>query len=141
MIFTDADVDGSHIRTLLLTLFFRHLQGLIEAGFVYVAVPPLYRVKLGKHVLYLKDDAALATFMAENEGRKITPSRFKGLGEMNADELWDTTMNPDTRTLIRVDIDDAAIADEMFTILMGDDVQARKSFIQQNAKDVRFLDI
>ena len=137
----DADVDGSHIRTLLLTLFFRHLRGLIEAGFIYVAVPPLYRVKMGKQVIYLKDDAALATFMAENEGRKITPSRFKGLGEMNADELWDTAMNPDTRTLMRVEIDDAAIADEMFTILMGDDVQARKSFIQQNAKDVRFLDI
>ncbi len=137
----DADVDGSHIRTLLLTLFFRHLRGLIEAGFIYVAVPPLYRVKMGKQVVYLKDDAALATFMAENEGRKITPSRFKGLGEMNADELWDTAMNPDTRTLMRVEIDDAAIADEMFTILMGDDVQARKSFIQQNAKDVRFLDI
>ncbi len=137
----DADVDGSHIRTLLLTLFFRHLRGLIEAGFIYVAVPPLYRVKMGKQVIYLKDDAALATFMAENEGRKITPSRFKGLGEMNADELWDTAMNPDTRTLMRVEIDDAAVADEMFTILMGDDVQARKSFIQQNAKDVRFLDI
>jgi len=137
----DADVDGSHIRTLLLTLFFRHLRGLIEAGFIYVAVPPLYRVKMGKQVIYLKDDAALATFMAENEGRKITPSRFKGLGEMNADELWDTAMNPDTRTLMRVEIDDAAIADEMFTVLMGDDVQARKSFIQQNAKDVRFLDI
>lgn len=137
----DADVDGSHIRTLLLTLFFRHLRGLIEAGFIYVAVPPLYRVKMGKQVIYLKDDAALAKFMAENEGRKITPSRFKGLGEMNADELWDTAMNPDTRTLMRVEIDDAALADEMFTILMGDDVQARKSFIQQNAKDVRFLDI
>ena len=137
----DADVDGSHIRTLLLTLFFRHLRGLIEAGFIYVAVPPLYRVKMGKQVIYLKDDAALATFMAENEGRKISPSRFKGLGEMNADELWDTAMNPDTRTLMRVEIDDAAIADEMFTVLMGDDVQARKSFIQQNAKDVRFLDI
>jgi DNA gyrase subunit B len=141
VILADADVDGAHIRTLLLTLFFRHLRGLIEAGFVYVAVPPLYRVKMGKQVIYLKDDAALETFMAENEGRKITPSRFKGLGEMNDNELWDTAMNPATRTLMRVEIDDAALADEMFTVLMGDDVQSRKSFIQQNAKDVRFLDI
>jgi DNA gyrase subunit B len=141
VILADADVDGAHIRTLLLTLFFRHLRGLIEAGFVYVAVPPLYRVKMGKQVIYLKDDAALAKFVAENEGRKITPSRFKGLGEMNDNELWDTAMNPATRTLMRVEIDDAALADEMFTVLMGDDVQSRKSFIQQNAKDVRFLDI
>ena len=141
VILADADVDGAHIRTLLLTLFFRHLRGLIEAGFIYVAVPPLYRVKMGKQVIYLKDDAELEKFTAENEGRKITPSRFKGLGEMNDNELWDTAMNPETRTLMRVEIEDAVMADEMFTTLMGDDVQARKSFIQQNAKDVRFLDI
>lgn len=141
VLLADADVDGAHIRTLLLTLFFRHLKGLIEAGYVYVAVPPLYRVKMGKQIVYLKDDAALDQFMTENEGRKIIPSRFKGLGEMNPDELWDTAMNPDSRTLVRVDIDDAALSDEMFTTLMGDDVQARKSFIQRNAKDVRFLDI
>ncbi len=141
VILADADVDGAHIRTLLLTLFFRHLRGLIEAGFIYVAVPPLYRVKMGKQVVYLKDDAELEKFTAENEGRKITPSRFKGLGEMNDNELWDTAMNPETRTLMRVEIEDAVMADEMFTTLMGDDVQARKSFIQQNAKDVRFLDI
>ncbi|MDH3307552.1 MAG: toprim domain-containing protein, partial [Acidimicrobiia bacterium] len=137
----DADVDGAHIRTLLLTLYFRHLRGLIEAGYVYIAVPPLYRVKLGKEVHYLKDDAALEAFKAEHEGRKIAPSRFKGLGEMNANELWESAMDPATRTLVRVEIDDAAMANEMFVTLMGDDVAARKSFIQRNAKDVRFLDI
>ncbi len=137
----DADVDGAHIRTLLLTLFFRHLRGLIEAGYVYIAVPPLYRVKLGKEVHYLKDDAALEAFKAEHPGRKISPSRFKGLGEMNADELWESAMDPATRTLVRVEIDDAALANEMFVTLMGDDVAARKTYIQQNAKDVRFLDI
>ncbi len=141
VILADADVDGAHIRTLLLTLLFRHLKGLIEAGYVYIAVPPLYRVKMGKEVVYLKDDVALDAFREEHAGRKIVPNRFKGLGEMNANELWETSMNPETRTLVRVEIEDAAIADEMFSTLMGDDVASRKAFIQQNAKDVRFLDI
>ena len=140
VLLTDADVDGAHIRTLLMTLLFRHLRGLVEAGFVYVAQPPLYRVKMGKEILYLKDEEALEAFKAENEGRKILVSRFKGLGEMNPDELWATSMNPETRTLLRVDLEDAAIADDTFSTLMGDDVAARKSFIQQNARDVRFLD-
>ncbi len=136
---TDADVDGAHIRTLLLTLLFRHMRGLIEAGYVFVAQPPLYRLKVGSKVHYLKDDAQLAEFRKEHP--KVNPTRFKGLGEMNANELWETTMNPETRTLVRVELEDAARAEEIFSILMGDDVAERKAFIQHNAKDVRFLDI
>lgn len=139
VLLADADVDGAHIRTLLLTLLFRHLRPLIETGFVYVAQPPLYRVKVGSKVHYLKDDPALIAFQAEHP--KVKPTRFKGLGEMNARELWDTTMNPETRTLLRVEMEDAARAEEVFETLMGDDVSSRKTFIQQNADDVRFLDI
>ncbi|MGB8362027.1 MAG: DNA topoisomerase (ATP-hydrolyzing) subunit B [Acidimicrobiia bacterium] len=139
VLLADADVDGAHIRTLLLTLLFRHLRPLIEAGYVYVAQPPLYRVKVGSKVHYLKDDAELAEFQKEHP--KVRPTRFKGLGEMNARELWDTTMNPETRTLLQVEMADAARAEEVFGTLMGDDVSSRKTFIQQNADDVRFLDI
>jgi DNA gyrase subunit B len=139
VLLADADVDGAHIRTLLLTLLFRHLKPLIEYGYVYVAQPPLYRVKVGSKVHYLKDEAELTEFQKEHP--KVKPTRFKGLGEMNARELWDTTMNPETRTLLRVEMADAARAEEIFETLMGDDVQSRKTFIQQNADDVRFLDI
>ena len=139
VILTDADVDGAHIRTLLLTLLFRHMRGLIEAGLVYVAQPPLYRVKVSSKVHYLKDDETLDEFKKDHP--KVKPTRFKGLGEMNPGELWDTTMNPETRTLLRVEMDDAARAEEIFQTLMGDDVASRKSFIRQNADDVRFLDI
>ena len=139
VLLADADVDGAHIRTLLLTLLFRHMRGLIEAGFVYVAQPPLYRVKVGSKVHYLTDDPALREFQKDHP--KVKPTRFKGLGEMNARELWDTTMNPETRTLLRVEMEDAARAEEIFTTLMGDDVAERKHFIQQKASDVRFLDI
>ncbi len=139
VLLSDADVDGAHIRTLLLTLLFRHMRGLVEAGFVYIAQPPLYRVKVGSKVHYLKDEAALEVFRREKPN--VKPTRFKGLGEMNPDELWDTTMNPETRTLLRVELDDAARADEVFTTLMGDDVADRKAFIQRNANDIRFLDI
>ena len=139
VLLADADVDGAHIRTLLLTLLFRHLRPLIEAGYVYVAQPPLYRVKVGSKVHYLHDDRALIEFQKEHP--KVKPTRFKGLGEMNARELWDTTMNPETRTLLQVGMADAARAEEVFETLMGDDVPSRKSFIQQNADDVRFLDI
>jgi DNA gyrase subunit B len=139
VLLADADVDGAHIRTLLLTLLFRHLRPLIEAGYVYVAQPPLYRVKVGSQVHYLKDDAALTAFQKDHP--KVKPTRFKGLGEMNARELWDTTMNPETRTLLQVGMADAARAEEVFETLMGDDVPSRKTFIQQNADDVRFLDI
>ncbi|HEY3428119.1 MAG TPA: toprim domain-containing protein, partial [Acidimicrobiia bacterium] len=139
IILADADVDGSHIRTLLLTFLFRHMRGLIEAGFVYLAQPPLYRVKVGAKVHYLKDDDELADFRKEHP--KVKAARFKGLGEMDAEELRVTTMDPETRTILRVDVEDALAADELFSILMGDDVAQRKAFIQQNAKDVRFLDI
>jgi DNA gyrase subunit B len=139
VLLADADVDGAHIRTLLLTLLFRHLRPLIEVGYVYIAQPPLYRVKVGSKVHYLKDDAQLAEFQKEHP--KVKPTRFKGLGEMNARELWETTMNPETRTLLRVEMEDAARAEEIFETLMGDDVASRKAFIQQNADDVRFLDI
>jgi DNA gyrase subunit B len=139
VLLADADVDGAHIRTLLLTLLFRHMKPLIEWGYVYIAQPPLYRVKVGSKVHYLHDDAALAEFKKEHP--KVKPTRFKGLAEMNAQELWDTTMNPETRTLLRVEMEDAVLAEEVFVTLMGDDVASRKSFIQQNADDVRFLDI
>ncbi len=139
ILLADADVDGSHIRTLLLTLLFRHMRGLIEAGYVYLAQPPLYRVKVGAKVHYLKDDDALDRFRQEHP--KVKPTRFKGLGEMDAEELRVTTMDPDTRTLLRVEVDDALRAEEIFSTLMGDDVADRKLFIQQNAKDIRFLDI
>jgi len=139
VILTDADVDGAHIRTLLMTLLFRHMRGLIEAGMVYVAQPPLYRVKVGSKVHYLKDEDELSAFKQDHP--KVKPTRFKGLGEMNPGELWDTTMNPETRTLLRVEMDDAARAEEVFEVLMGDDVPSRKAFIQQNADDVRFLDV
>ena len=139
VLLADADVDGAHIRTLLLTLLFRHLRPLIEMGYVFVAQPPLYRVKVGSKIHYLKDEAELAEFQKDHP--KVKPTRFKGLGEMNARELWETTMNPETRTLLRVEMADAARAEEVFETLMGDDVASRKSFIQQNADDVRFLDI
>jgi DNA gyrase subunit B len=106
---------------------------------VYIAQPPLYRVKVGSKVHYLKDEAELEAFLEDHP--KVKPTRFKGLGEMNASELWDTTMNPETRTLLRVEMEDAARAEEIFETLMGDDVSSRKLFIQQNADDVRFLDI
>ncbi|MGH8952900.1 MAG: DNA topoisomerase (ATP-hydrolyzing) subunit B [Acidimicrobiia bacterium] len=139
VLLADADVDGAHIRTLLLTLLFRHMKPLIEVGYVYIAQPPLYRVKVGSQVHYLKDDDELNAFKSEHP--KVKPTRFKGLAEMNAQELWETTMNPATRTLLQVEMEDAARAEEVFVTLMGDDVASRKAFIQQNADDVRFLDI
>lgn len=141
VIMADADVDGSHIRTLLLTFFYRQLPELVKQGYVYIAQPPLYRADVGKERNYIKDEAALRRFEAEHEGRKFEVNRFKGLGEMDWHELGITTMAPATRSLLQVSVEDAATADQVFSTLMGDDVEARRSFIQENAKDVRFLDI
>jgi DNA gyrase subunit B len=141
VLLADADVDGSHIRTLLLTFFFRQMRPLLEHGHVYVAQPPLYSTEVGREKRYLKDDAAKEAFLAENPNHKNEFQRLKGLGEMDASELWETTIDPERRTLLKVNVEQAAIADDIFSILMGDDVESRKQFIQANANDVRFLDI
>ena len=137
----DADVDGSHIKTLFLTFIFRYMPELIDAGYIYVAQPPLYRVPYKGKVHYFKNDVELEAFRAEQNGGRVEPQRFKGLGEMNADQLWETTLDPENRRLLQVTMEDAALAEEIFSTLMGEDVEQRKNFIQKNAKDIRFLDI
>jgi DNA gyrase subunit B len=148
ILMADADVDGQHIRTLLLTLLFRYMRPLIEHGYVYMAQPPLFRIKWSnaEHEYVFSDqerDDKIA--QGQKDGKRLPKEnsiqRYKGLGEMDYDELWETTMNPATRTLLQVTLDDAALADEIFSTLMGEDVESRRSFIQKNAKDVRFLDI
>ncbi|GAB3631663.1 DNA topoisomerase (ATP-hydrolyzing) subunit B [Microbacterium shaanxiense] len=148
VLMADADVDGQHITTLLLTLLFRYMRGLIEAGFVYLAMPPLYRLKWSNQPHeYVYSDAERDALLKHGleSGKRIPKDngvqRYKGLGEMNAKELWETTMDHNTRTLRQVTIEDAAAADEIFSVLMGEDVESRRNFIQRNAKDVRFLDI
>ena len=145
IIMADADVDGAHIRTLLLTFFFRFMRPLIEEGYVYSAVPPLYKLTRGKTTRVAFDDIQREKIAAEmrgdNPNTKVVISRFKGLGEMDYHELWETTMDPEKRTLRRITLDDAVAADETFTILMGEKVEPRKEFIEHNAKYVVNLDI
>jgi DNA gyrase subunit B len=164
---TDADVDGSHIRTLLLTFLFRYMRELIEMGHVYIAQPPLYKIKKGSTERYAYDEDERNDILKEFRGAKkdandaaldegnideqsieelakksgVTISRFKGLGEMNPDQLWSTTMNPETRTLMQVTLENASQADHLFTVLMGDAVEPRRQFIEKNAKYVRNLDV
>ena len=148
VLMADADVDGQHIRTLLLTFLFRFMRPLVETGHVFLAQPPLYKIKWSRETAEFaysdrEKDALMEAGMAAGKRlpKEESIQRYKGLGEMNADELWDTTMNPAERVLLQVTLDDAAQADEMFSVLMGEDVESRRNFIQQNARDVRFLDI
>jgi DNA gyrase subunit B len=141
IIMTDADVDGAHIRTLLLTLFYRHMPQVIEQGYLYIAQPPLYRVSTGKVTRYASSEKERDAIVKQMNVKNASVQRFKGLGEMNADQLWETTMNPDTRTLLRVDSENAAIADEIFTMLMGEKVAPRKEFIKTEARKVQNLDV
>ncbi len=140
IIMTDADVDGSHIRTLLLTFFYRYMPQLIEAGYVYIAQPPLYLIRKGREEHYAYNDDELAEILNRLGRSGIVIQRYKGLGEMNADQLWETTMDPEKRTFLQVSLEDAIAADEIFTILMGDKVEPRREFIQMHAKEVRNLD-
>lgn len=141
VIMTDADVDGSHIRTLLLTFFYRYMKPIIESGYIYIAQPPLYRIKKGKEEYYAYSDKELENMLKEIGKGNYSLQRYKGLGEMNPEQLWETTMNPAKRTILKVSLEDAIKADEIFTILMGDKVEPRKIFIQTHAKQVRNLDI
>ncbi len=146
IIMTDADVDGAHIRTLLLTFFFRQMPELIEAGYIYIAQPPLYRLQKGKKELYAYNESEREEYLKrfagkDGETRGVNIQRYKGLGEMNPDQLWKTTMDPDTRTLMRVEIDDGALASQLFDRLMGEDVEPRRTFIEKNARFVKNLDV
>jgi len=142
IIMTDADVDGAHIRTLLLTFFYRYMRQIIEAGYVYIAQPPLYKIERNKVVRYALNDAERDRILAEfGDGAKVNIQRYKGLGEMDAGQLWETTMDPENRTMLQVTIQDAIQADAIFDTLMGDNVEPRREFIQANAKFVKNLDI
>jgi DNA gyrase subunit B len=138
---TDADVDGAHIRTLLLTFFYRYMLKLIEAGYIYIAQPPLFRISKGKEEKYVYTEDEMQTVSAAMGDKGVSIQRYKGLGEMNAQQLWDTTMDPEYRVFKQVTIEDALEADEMFRTLMGKDVEIRKNFIMRHAKEVTNLDI
>ncbi|NBV42590.1 DNA topoisomerase IV subunit B, partial [bacterium] len=141
VIMTDADVDGAHIRTLLLTFFFRHAREIIEAGALYIAQPPLYLVKKGNSKRYVYNDKELERTLQEIGRENVNIQRYKGLGEMNPDQLWETTMDPEKRTMLQVNMEDAESADEIFSILMGSKVEPRKEFIEKYAKTVRWIDV
>ncbi|MBC8390853.1 MAG: DNA topoisomerase (ATP-hydrolyzing) subunit B [Actinobacteria bacterium] len=141
IIMTDADIDGAHIRTLILTFLYRYMHKLIEEGYVYIAQPPLYQVKSGKEIFYAYNDQELAKIKEKIGSKKFTTQQYKGLGEMDPEQLWETTMNPETRTLLKVEIEDALIADDIFSTLMGPKVEPRREFIEKNAKEVSFIDI
>jgi DNA gyrase subunit B len=141
IIMTDADVDGAHIRTLLLTFFYRHMPEVVDAGYLYIAQPPLYRISTGKVTRYAQSEQERERIIKEFNVKNLSVQRFKGLGEMNADQLWETTMNPESRTLLRVDSENAALADEIFTMLMGEKVGPRKDFIKTEARKVQNLDV
>ena len=146
IIMADADVDGAHIRTLLLTFFFRFMRPLISNGNVYIAQPPLFRVSRGKKLYYAFSDEERDKYIAEladedGNSSKVEVQRYKGLGEMDPEQLWETTMDPERRTIIKVEMEDAMRADEVFTILMGDKVEPRREFIEKNAKFVKNLDV
>ena len=137
---TDADVDGSHIRTLLLTLFYRYFKPIVEAGYIYIAQPPLYKIQFGKSIQYAYTEAEREKMVKDIKGN-VNLQRYKGLGEMNAEELWETTMNPENRLLLKVEVEESHLADKTFDILMGEEVEPRKKFIQTHAKSVKNLDI
>ncbi|GAG60738.1 unnamed protein product, partial [marine sediment metagenome] len=141
IIMTDADVDGAHIRTLILTFFYRYMPKLIEAGYVYIAQPPLFQIKNGKEISYVYSEKELNNIKKKYEDKKINVQQYKGLGEMDPEQLWETTMNPEARTLLKVEIEDALIADDVFSTLMGNKVEPRREFIEKNAKGVSFIDI
>jgi DNA gyrase subunit B len=142
IIMTDADVDGSHIRTLLLTFFYRYMSELIHEGHLYIAQPPLYKIAHGRTQAWIYSDAEKDRYLNQHkETKNISLQRYKGLGEMNPEQLWETTMNPETRTMLQVAVDDAVNADTIFANLMGEDVEPRKKFIQGHATQVRNLDV
>jgi DNA gyrase subunit B len=141
ILMTDADVDGSHIRTLLLTFFFRFMEPVISNGYLYIAQPPLYKIAAGKEQHYVYTEQQRDDVMKKLNGKTATLQRYKGLGEMNPDQLWETTMDPSKRTILKVAVEDAVAADEIFEMLMGDAVPPRKRFIQSHAKDVKNLDV
>ncbi len=139
IIMTDADVDGAHIRTLLLTFFYRYMKPLIEYGHLYIAQPPLYRVRKGKRTYYVYSDGELEDLLKRIGNAEV--QRYKGLGEMNPEQLWETTMNPQNRVLLRVTVEDASMAEELISILMGEDVEDRRNFIMEHSAEVRNLDV
>ena len=145
IIMCDADIDGSHIVTLILTFFYRYMKELIDNGYIYIAAPPLYQVKKGKKSTYCWSEdermAAIAQYSSGEEDNSVKTQRYKGLGEMNAEQLWETTMDPETRRMLRVTIEDAIAADQLFNTLMGDHVEPRRNFIEDNALKVANLDV